>query len=132
MSIPSEWSNQFQLALAVRWSKWSVLLRSRQSDRALTEVQRIAQQDANNPLVPLRLAQELRKLDRLEESLEWYKKTVTLVPNLPGWRLAMARAQFDTLVWSGRTRRSQTRPHNGETCVYSFLMIHVPPDNHLL
>jgi len=94
-------------ALDVRWSKWSVLLRSGQGDRAITEFQRIAQQDANNPLVPLRLAQELRKLDRLEESLEWYKKAVALVPNLPGWRLAMARARFDIL--DGRGARDEVK-----------------------
>ena len=57
-------------ALNVRWAKWSVLLHSGQGDQAISELQRIAQQDATNPLVYLRVAQELRKLDRLEESLE--------------------------------------------------------------
>jgi len=38
-------------ALDVRWAKWSVLLRSGQSDEAIDEFQRIAQQDSQNPLV---------------------------------------------------------------------------------
>jgi len=83
--------------LQVRWAKWSVLLRSGQSDQAVAEFQGIAQQDTENPLAQLRLAQELRKLDRLEESLEWYKKAVAMKPDMPGWRLAMARAEFDIL-----------------------------------
>lgn len=92
-------------ALAVRWAKWSVLLRSGQGDEAITELQRIARHDAANPLVPYRLAQELRKLDRLEESLEWYQKAVQLVSDLPGWRLALARARFDVL--DGRGARDE-------------------------
>jgi len=48
-----------------RWAKWSVLLRSGKGDQAIDEFQRIATLDPFNPLVPLRLAQELRKLDRL-------------------------------------------------------------------
>ena len=39
---------------------------------------RIARIDGQNPLVHLRLAQELRKLNRLEESLESYKLAVNL------------------------------------------------------
>ena len=50
-----------------------------------------------NPLVHLRLAQELRKLNRLEESLESYKLAVKLAPDMLGWRLALARARFDVL-----------------------------------
>ncbi|MEP6934943.1 MAG: tetratricopeptide repeat protein, partial [Nitrospirota bacterium] len=57
-----------------------------------------------NPLVHLRLAQELRKLDRLEESLESYKKAVELVPDMLGWRLALARARFDVLDYEGADR----------------------------
>jgi len=94
-------------ALDVRWAKWSVLLRSGQGDRAIGELRRIAQYDANNPLVPLRLAQELRKLDRLEESLEWYQKAVALAPDYPGWRLALARARFDVL--DGRGARDEVQ-----------------------
>lgn len=92
-------------AVNIRWAKWSVLMRSGQGDEAIAELQRIAQHDTDNPLIHLRLAQELRKLDRLEESLEWYKKAVTMVPDLPGWRLALARARFDVL--DGRGARDE-------------------------
>jgi len=88
-------------ALDVRWAKWSVLLRSGQGEESIAELQRIAQVDAQNPLIHLRLAQELRKLDRLEESLEWYKKAVHLVPELLSWRLGLARARFDVLDYAG-------------------------------
>ncbi len=93
--------------LDVRWAKWSVLLRSGQHDQAIAEFRRIAQLDANNPLSTLRLAQELRKLDRLEESLEWYKKAADMVPDMPGWRLALARARFDVL--DGRGARDEIK-----------------------
>lgn len=88
-------------ALDVRWAKWSVLLRSGREEEAITELQRIAQVDVPNPLIHLRLAQELRKLDRLEESLEPYKKAVELAPDLLDWRLGMARARFDVLDYQG-------------------------------
>jgi tetratricopeptide (TPR) repeat protein len=88
-------------ALEVRWAKWSVLMRWGQAEESLAELQRIAQVDSRNPLVQLRLAQELRKLDRLEESLESYQKAVALAPELLGWRLAMARARFDILDYRG-------------------------------
>ena len=88
-------------ALDVRWAKWSVLIRSGQGEESIAELRRIARIDGQNPLVHLRLAQELRKLDRLEESLESYKKAVELVPDLLGWRLALARARFDVLDYEG-------------------------------
>lgn len=88
-------------ALDVRWAKWSVLLRWGQAEESLAELQRIAQADSQNPLVHLRLAQELRKVDRLEESLEWYQKAVALAPELLSWKLAMARARFDVLDYRG-------------------------------
>lgn len=88
-------------ALDVRWAKWSVLLRSGQKEEAIAELQRIAGIDARNPLIHLRMAQELRKLDRLEESLDSYQKAVALAPELLGWRLAMARARFDVLDYQG-------------------------------
>ncbi len=92
-------------ALEVHWAKWSVLLRAGQHDQAIAEFQRIAQLDAQNPIVLLRLAQELRKVDRLEESLEWYKKAVAMIPDMPGWRLALARAKLDIL--DGRGARDE-------------------------
>ena len=88
-------------ALDVRWAKWSVLTRSGQGEESMAELRRIAGVDIQNPLVHLRLAQELRKLDRLEESLESYKKAVELVPDMLGWRLALARARFDVLDYEG-------------------------------
>ena len=89
------------VALDVRWAKWSVLIRSGRGEEAIAELRRIAQFDVQNPLVHLRLAQELRKLDRLEESLESYKKAVELAPDLLSWRLALARARFDVLDYQG-------------------------------
>ncbi|HXT65873.1 MAG TPA: tetratricopeptide repeat protein [Nitrospiraceae bacterium] len=88
-------------ALDVRWAKWSVLVRSGQGAEAIAELRRMALVDVQNPLIHLRLAQELRKLDRLEESLDSYKKAVELVPDLIGWRLALARARFDVLDYQG-------------------------------
>lgn len=92
-------------SLEVRWAKWSVLLRAGQQDQAIAEFQRIAQLDAKNPIVALRLAQELRKVDRLEESLEWYEKAVDMIPDMVGWRLALARAKLDVL--DGRGARDE-------------------------
>jgi tetratricopeptide (TPR) repeat protein len=69
------------------------------ADAAIAEFQRIAQGAATNPLGYLRLAQELRKVDRLEESVQWQQKAVELVPEMPGWRLNMARALFDVLQY---------------------------------
>ena len=88
-------------SLGVRWAKWSVLTRVGEGDLAIAELQRIAQRDLNNPLVHLRLAQELRKLDRLEESVESYRQAVRLAPDLLGWGLSLARALFDVLDFEG-------------------------------
>ena len=88
-------------SLDVRWAKWSVLVRWGQGEESIAELRRIAQIDDQNPLIHLRLAQEFRKLNRLEESLESYKKAVDLMPELLGWRLAMARARFDLLDYEG-------------------------------
>jgi tetratricopeptide (TPR) repeat protein len=88
-------------ALDVRWAKWSVLVRWGQEEDALAELRFIAQIDEKNPLAHWRLAQELRKLDRLEESVESYKRAVELMPELLGWRLALARARFDVLDYQG-------------------------------
>ncbi len=88
-------------ALDVRWAKWSVLVRSGQGEEAIAELRHLAQFDPQNPLIHLRLAIDLRKSDRLEESLESYKKAVDLAPDLLGWRLAIARARFDVLDYLG-------------------------------
>jgi tetratricopeptide (TPR) repeat protein len=94
-------------SLDVRWAKWSVLTRLGIGDLAITELERIAQTVPSNPLVPLRLAQELRKLDRLEESVQWHQKAVELVPEMSGWRLNMARALFDVLQYDGARKAVQ-------------------------
>lgn len=88
-------------SLGVRWAKWSVLTRIGEGDLAIVELKGIAQRSSHNPLVHLRLALELRKLDRLEESLESYRQAVLLAPDLPGWRLSLARALFDVLDYEG-------------------------------
>lgn len=88
-------------ALDVRWAKWSVLLRSGEAAEAIAELKQIAHLDNRNPLVHLQLAHELRKLDRLEESLTAYQQAVALAPELLGWRLGLARARFDLLDYAG-------------------------------
>lgn len=94
-------------AVHVRWAKWSVLLRSGQVEEAVSELQRIAAIDPQNPLMYLRLARELRKLDRLEDAFEAAKKAVELGPDMLNWRLALARARFDILDYTGAEREVQ-------------------------
>lgn len=88
-------------ALDVRWAKWAVLVRWGQEEEAVSELRAIARIDAKNPLAHWRLAQELRKIDRLEDSLESYQRAVELKPEFLGWRLALARARFDVLDYPG-------------------------------
>ncbi len=88
-------------ALDVRWAKWGLLVRWGQEEEAIAELHNMARIDAKNPLIHWRLAQELRKLDRLEESLESYKQAVLLMPDLLSWQLALARARFDVLDYQG-------------------------------
>ena len=95
-------------ALDVRWAKWSVLVRSGQVEEAVIELQRIAAIEPQNPLIHLRLARELRKLDRLEESFKSYQQAVELGPDMLNWRLAMARARFDILDYEGADREVQS------------------------
>ena len=106
-------------ALDVRWAKWSLLVRSGQGGESINELRRIAEVDAKNPLIHFRLARELRKLDRLEESLESYKKAVELAPEMLSWRLAMARARFDVLDYEGAANDVQ------------YVLDHLPPDSPL-
>lgn len=88
-------------AVDVHWAKWGVLVRWGGGDDAIAELQSLARIGPSNPLIHWRLALELRKLDRLEESLESYKRAVALMPDLMGWRLALARARFDVLDYAG-------------------------------
>ncbi|MBS0170041.1 MAG: tetratricopeptide repeat protein [Nitrospira sp.] len=94
-------------ALNVRWAKWSVLVRSGQVEDAVSELRLIAGIDPHNPLMYLRLARELRKLDRLEEAFEAAKNAVELGPDMLNWRLALARARFDILDYEGAERDVQ-------------------------
>jgi len=116
-------------SLAVRWAKWSALTRLGKGDLAIAELQRIVQRESSNPLVPVRLALDLRKLDRLEESVEWYQKAVGLVPELPGWRLNLARALFDVLQYNDARKqvqhvlRSVSRGSPVELAARNLLMI---------
>jgi tetratricopeptide (TPR) repeat protein len=88
-------------ALDVRWAKWSLLVRSGRGDESIEELRRIASIDTQNPLIYFRLARELRKLDRLEASLDSYKQAVAVAPEMYAWRLALARARFDVLDYEG-------------------------------
>ncbi|MGQ0667854.1 MAG: tetratricopeptide repeat protein, partial [Nitrospiraceae bacterium] len=63
--------------------------------------------------------QELRKVDRLEESLESYKQAVALMPDLLSWRLALARARFDIL------------DHQGADADLRYVLQHTPPGSPL-
>ena len=94
-------------SLAVRWAKWSVLTRLGNGDLAIAELRRIAKQEAKNPLVHIRLAHDLRKLDRLEESVVSYQKAVDLAPEIAGWRLNLARALFDVLQYEDARKAVQ-------------------------
>ncbi len=89
------------MGLDIRWAKWGLLVRWGQDEGAIAVLREIARIEEDNPLVHWRLAQELRKLDRLEDSLESYKRAVALMPSLLGWRLALARARFDVLDYQG-------------------------------
>lgn len=95
-------------ALDVRWAKWSILVWWGQDNEAVAELRHIAKIDQHNPLAHFRLAQELRKLDRLEESLESYKQAVQVMPDMLSWRLALARARFDLLDYAGAEAEVQT------------------------
>lgn len=92
----------------VRWAKWSVLVWWGQDREAIAELRHMAQIDLHDPLVHFRLAQDLRKIDRLEESLESFKQAVQLMPDILSWRLALARAKFDVLDYQGAEAEVQT------------------------
>lgn len=88
-------------AMDVRWAKWSVLVRGGLSEEAMAELEQLAKHDPANPLVYLRIAQELRKLDRIEDSLTPYQRAIALAPTLLSWRLALARTRFDLTDYLG-------------------------------
>ena len=94
-------------ALDVRWAKWSTLVRWGKADEALAELSTLAHLDQSNPTVHLRLAQELRKADRLEEARASYQHAIALRPDLLAWRLALARTHFDLLEYAAADREVQ-------------------------
>lgn len=93
--------------LAVRWAKWGVLTRLGRAELAVEELRVIANQESTNPLIHLLVAQELRKLDRLEESIESFRRAIALVPELQGWRLSLARTLFDVLQYEEARKEVQ-------------------------
>lgn len=106
-------------ALDIRWAKWSVLLRTGQEEESLAELRRIAALDPRNPIVQLRLAQDLRRFDQLEASVEPYRQALSLVPSMLSWRLGIARARFDVLDYQGATDDVR------------YVLQHLPPDSPL-
>ncbi len=106
-------------ALNVRWAKWAVLVRWGQDEEALAELRSIVRIDVRNPSAHWRLALELRKRDRLEESLELYKRAVELKPEFLGWRLALARAYFDVLDYQAADADLE------------YVLRHIPPGSPL-
>ncbi|GKS57933.1 hypothetical protein YTPLAS18_14600 [Nitrospira sp.] len=94
-------------ASAVRWAKWSLLVRSGRAEESLDELRKLAEITPDNPLIHLRLAQELRRFDHLEESVGAYEKAVALRPDLLTWRLGLARARYDVLDYAGAYQEVQ-------------------------
>ncbi len=91
-------------ALPVQWSLWAVLDRTGKQEEALQSLQEIVRLDRDNPLAHLRLAKTLRRVDRLEESVEIYRRAVELQPDQLGYRLRYARALYDILQYEGARR----------------------------
>ncbi|MFO0773934.1 MAG: tetratricopeptide repeat protein [Nitrospiraceae bacterium] len=90
-----------------RWALWSLLLRTGKADEAASLLKTIATADPHNPITHLRLAQDLRKIDRLEDSLDAYARATEAAPSLLSWRLGLARARFDLLDYQGAERDIQ-------------------------
>ncbi len=86
-------------SLKARWARWTLLARQGNLDLAVQELRQLQQIDVNNPLLHLRLARELRKLDRLEEALRHFREAVQLAPRIVGWRLFLSRALYDVLEY---------------------------------
>ncbi len=86
-------------ALRVEWSLWAFLDRIGKQEEALRSLQNIVRLDRENPLAHLRLATTLRRLDRLEEAVEIYRRAVGLQPDQLSYRLRYARALFDILQY---------------------------------
>lgn len=86
-------------SLKARWARWALLTRQGNLNLAVRELRHLQRFDQNNPLLHLRLARELRKLDRLEEASEHFRNAVQLAPQIVGWRLFLSRTLYDVLEY---------------------------------
>ncbi len=84
-------------SIDARWAKWALLTRMGKREFAVRELRQMESKDEKNPVLRLRLAHDLRKLDRLDEALLQYREAVSLAPQMTGWRLYVARALYDVL-----------------------------------
>jgi Tfp pilus assembly protein PilF len=66
-------------------------------EKAILSLQAIVRLDPDNPLAHLRLAMALRLADRLEESVDHFRRAADLDPEHHLYRLRYARALFDVL-----------------------------------
>lgn len=95
-------------ALEVYWATWSLLDRMGAQDQAILSLKEVVRLDSENPLAHLRLANALRNVDRLEESVESYRRAVDLDPEHLTYRLHYARALFDVLRYDVARREVET------------------------
>jgi tetratricopeptide (TPR) repeat protein len=95
-------------ALDVHWATWSLLDRLGAQDQAILRLKEIVRLDPNNPLAHLRLAKALRNVDRLEESVDSFRRAVELNPEHDVYRLQYARALFDVLRYDEARREVET------------------------
>lgn len=79
------------------WAKWSLFTKLKQPHEAIHVLEHLASQDPTNPLLFLRLANSLRRVDRLEDAIPAYERAITLAPEQLRWQLALARTLFDVL-----------------------------------
>lgn len=80
-----------------RWAKWSLLTRMGEAPEAIQELQSLTKLDSTNPVLFFRLANALRRVDRLEESIPAYQQAIALAPEQLRWHLALARTYYDVL-----------------------------------
>lgn len=95
-------------ALDVQWATWSLLDRMGAQDHAILGLKEIVRLDPANPLAHLRLAKALRNMDRLEESVESYRRAVELDSEHRAYRLQYARALFDVLQYDAARREVES------------------------
>ncbi len=95
-------------AIDVHWATWSLLDRMGAQDQATLSLKEVVRLDSDNPLAHLRLAKTLRNVDRLEESVESYRRAVALDPNHLTYRLQYARALYDVLQYDAARHEVET------------------------